>query len=223
MAGTRSFTDAKEPPRIVGRELVEFALGCHSQRQLLARSFDEHSNAPDALGDLAWRVRMQAGVVGDGGDRRGAGTNRNEDGDSWAGAGIPARGVGQAEGRFGSRGPVPLDPVAAQHDPQPLTDPQVNCLAAVRLGHRYFTAGRGGAWLRTSAARSHTCPVPLTALVPAVHRGTAACKGGQRCNGDHHPDGCHTTLTHTTMTCVVSHRFRASARFDKVVSHIHEP
>jgi Bacterial regulatory proteins, luxR family len=26
MAGTRSFTDAKEPPRIVGRELVEFAL-----------------------------------------------------------------------------------------------------------------------------------------------------------------------------------------------------
>jgi hypothetical protein len=56
--------------------------------------------------------------------------------------------------------------------------------------------------------------------VPAAHGGTTACKRGQRCDRDHHPDGSHTTITHTTMTCGVNHRFRASAPFDKVVSHI---
>jgi hypothetical protein len=59
--------------------------------------------------------------------------------------------------------------------------------------------------------------------VRALHRGTAACKSGQRCDGDHLPRCSHTSRTHTTMTCGVSGRFRDGEPFDKVVSRISRP
>jgi hypothetical protein len=190
----------------------------------LARSRDYDAKAPDSLGDLARRTGMQAGVVGDRADRCGARANGDEYDNGRARARVAARRPGHAEGRFGTRGPVPLHAVANEHDPEPLTDPEMNRLPAVRLGHGDFAVRRRGA-RRRSAAHCHTGPVSLG---PSVSRGAAASERRQRRqrrDGDLNPDGSHTTITHTTithttMTCRASDRFRTTAPFDMLVIRV---
>lgn len=111
-----------------------------------ARDHDAHT--PNSLGDHARRLGVQAGVVSHGSDRCRTGPDGDEDGVGRPAARVPTGRRGQPQDRPGTCRAVPLLIAATEHDPQPLTDMQVNGPAVVRPGHRDFPIQRGGAWRR---------------------------------------------------------------------------
>lgn len=184
--------------------------------RVLCGARDQDAHAPDPLGDHARRLGVQAGVVGYRSDRCRTRADGDEDGVGRAAAGVPAGRRGQAQGRPGTGRAVPLLAAAAEHDPQPLPDVQVNGPAAVRLGHRDFPVRCGGAWRRRWAAHCHT--VPLFTSLSTIHNGATACKRGEHSHGDHNPDCMHITLTYQ-----VSGRFRAPCPFGTLVTYVRDP